>query len=98
VLLPQPDGPIKAVILLRGISIVISLIARLDPYQTERHRVDSTIESDVRDGAIEEAGAGSGGSFASRSARFSETLINGLVMKEEFSIGSALLGITDEPP
>ena len=55
VLLPQPDGPINAVILLRGMSIVISLIARLDPYQTERHRVDSTTGSLVRVGPVEDA-------------------------------------------
>ena len=45
VLLPQPDGPIKAVILLRGMSIVMSLSARREPYQTERPRVESTIGS-----------------------------------------------------
>ena len=36
VLLPQPDGPIRAVIWFRGMSIVISLSARDVPYQTER--------------------------------------------------------------
>ena len=51
VLLPHPDGPIKAVILLRGISIVMSLRASAGPYQTESRRAASTIGS----------GAGGGG-------------------------------------
>ena len=36
VLLPQPDGPIKAVILLRGMSIGDVLERQAEPYQTER--------------------------------------------------------------
>jgi hypothetical protein len=98
VLLPQPDGPIKAVILLRGISIVISLIARLDPYHTERVRVDRTIGPLMRDDPAAESAANSSGSLEDRSARFSETLINGLLTKEEFSVVSALFGIMGEPP
>ena len=43
VLLPQPDGPISAVILLRGMSIVMSLSASAAPYQTESPRVASTM-------------------------------------------------------
>ena len=45
VLLPQPDGPISAVILFRGMSIVMSLRASAVPYQTERPRVVRTIGS-----------------------------------------------------
>ena len=48
VLLPQPDGPIRAVILLRGMSIVMSLSASAEPYQTERPRVESTTGSSER--------------------------------------------------
>src|SRR5262245_20196827 len=42
VLLPQPDGPISAVILLRGISIETSRRARAEPYQTDRSCAEST--------------------------------------------------------
>src|SRR4051794_411044 len=45
VLLPQPEGPIRAVILLRGISIETSRSASAAPYQTESARVDSTTGS-----------------------------------------------------
>src|SRR5690242_13885272 len=42
VLLPHPEGPISAVILLRGISIETSRRASAGPYQTERTWVDRT--------------------------------------------------------
>jgi hypothetical protein len=45
-----------------------------------------------------ESGSNWGGSLEDRSARFSETLINDLLMKEEFSVVSALFGIMGEPP
>ena len=45
--MPQPDGPIKAMILFRGMSIVTSLSACAAPYQTESSRVERTIVSAV---------------------------------------------------
>ena len=45
VLLPHPEGPIKAVILLRGISIVISLSRQRRAVPDREPRVDSTIGS-----------------------------------------------------
>ena len=77
VLLPQPDGPINAVILLRGMSIVMFLSARLDPYQTERSRVESTTGSSSRGRAPaprapREVSAGHGrGAFRRRSSMIS---------------------------
>ena len=91
--MPQPDGPIKAVILLRGISIVISLTASEAPYHTERPRVESTIGSVTRAAPADVAGAAPGGSLAPRSARVSETLINGLVKEGVVRLGSALIGV-----
>ena len=67
-LLPQPDGPINAVILLRGMSIVMSLRARLDPYQTERPRVESTTGSSCAGRRLGRRGAAAGGFAAARSA------------------------------
>jgi hypothetical protein len=52
----------------------------------------------MRDDPAAESAANAGGSLEDRSARFSETLINGLVMKEEFSVMSALFEIMGEPP
>jgi hypothetical protein len=52
----------------------------------------------MRDDPAAESAANSSGSLEDRSARFSETLINGLLMKEEFSVVSALFGIMGEPP
>src|SRR4051812_15239245 len=43
VLLPQPEGPIRAVILFRGISIETSRSAIAWPYQTESPWTDRTI-------------------------------------------------------
>src|SRR5262249_32576955 len=79
VLLPQPDGPINAVILFRGISIVMSLSARLDPYHTERPTVESTTGSSAGAGSGT-AGAAVGGLGLTGSLRVSETLITGLVL------------------
>src|SRR5437870_2459314 len=42
VLLPQPDGPIRAVIRWRGISMLISFSACDDPYQTDSERAVRT--------------------------------------------------------
>src|SRR5512135_4491 len=42
VLLPQPEGPIKAVIRFRGISISTDFRASADPYQTERPCAERT--------------------------------------------------------
>src|ERR1017187_1517972 len=76
VLLPQPEGPIKAVILLRGISIVMLFNARLEPYQTERPRVERTTGSVARATGPGATGAASGGFGVTRSVRVSETLID----------------------
>src|SRR5512135_210597 len=42
VLLPQPEGPIRAVIRFRGISISTDFRASADPYQTERPCAERT--------------------------------------------------------
>src|SRR5262245_15121363 len=47
VLLPQPDGPIRAVIRCRGRSMLMSFSANDDPYQTDNPRVESTAGSAV---------------------------------------------------
>ena len=75
VLLPQPEGPIRAVILLRGMSIVMSLSARDGPYQTERPRVESTIGSL----GSRRCGGGGAGLDRRRVGAVQETLIDGLV-------------------
>src|SRR5208282_5059251 len=52
VLLPQPEGPMSAVILLRGMSIVMALRARAVPYQTERLRVVRTMDFSAPGGGV----------------------------------------------
>src|SRR5262249_51186790 len=76
VLLPQPEGPISAVILFLGISIVRSFTAREGPYQTRRSRLDSTIGSAGSDGIA--AGASAVGSAVLRSGLVWKTLIGDL--------------------
>src|SRR5271157_1250948 len=50
VLLPQPEGPISAVILFRGMSIVMSFRAGEAPYQTQSLQVERTVRSHAGDG------------------------------------------------
>ncbi len=77
VLLPQPDGPISAVILFRGMSMVRSLSASEGPYQTFRPCVASTTGSTGSAGlGVEASGIGMA---TRRSARVSKTLISHLV-------------------
>src|SRR5579883_3338642 len=84
VLLPQPEGPIRAVILLRGMSSVMSLSAGVAPNQTERSRVER-IGEDARDDARGEDGA-SGMVIAgdqprgSRRARLRMTMAKALIV------------------
>src|SRR5262245_1441545 len=61
VLLPQPEGPIRAVIWLRGMAIEMSRRARADPYHTDRSRAERTT-GDVAPtaGATSPAGDGDG--------------------------------------
>ena len=77
VLLPQPDGPIIAVILFRGMSMVMSLIATALPYHTDSPRVARTCSGSRRVGGG--AGTSAGAFFGVGSARVSETLIVGLM-------------------
>src|SRR3954451_19986168 len=62
VVLPQPEGPIKAVIRCRGRSMLMSFKASDDPYQTESPRVESTTGSAVGGGAVAAGAAGVSGS------------------------------------
>ena len=55
--MPQPEGPISAVIRFRGMSIVMSRSASDDPYQTERPLVASTTGLAASTGRAGGAGA-----------------------------------------
>ncbi len=69
VLLPQPEGPISAVIWLRGISIAMSFSASDVPYQTDRSRAARTTGAAVATAAGDGEGAGvSGGTGAAWAA------------------------------
>ena len=83
VLLPQPEGPINAVILLRGISIVMFLRARLGAVP-DREAARSRARSDRGRGPAGSGGAGAaaGGFGVTRSVRVSETLIDGLAIRK----------------
>src|SRR4051794_25218194 len=61
VLLPQPEGPISAVILFRGMSIDTSRSAIDAPYQTDRSRAERTVGSAVPWAAGARAAAGGPG-------------------------------------
>src|SRR5208282_411692 len=83
VLLPQPEGPMSAVILLRGMSIVMALRARAVPYQTERLRVVRTMDFSAPGGGARLEGAVTGATRGSvtlmSSSRLMPKEISGLL-------------------
>src|SRR5262249_29222225 len=79
VLLPQPEGPIRAVIWFRGMSMVMSRSARDGPYQTESPRVDRTIGSGATARLVAADGVTAGTLALARSLWVSERLIKDLM-------------------
>jgi len=46
--LPQPEGPINAVTLLRGTTMLMENNARFDPYQRSKSLIETTSSTDLR--------------------------------------------------